>query len=106
MDIVMLLYQEPFFDQISGILVDNYGGRRDKREPHVQLATAPEGGRIVWGSAPGEEIEENTVEQKLALLRENFRRWGRIDAGRWYIDISLFPDRFTTRGADLSDSRR
>lgn len=95
--IVALVRNEPFYDQITGVLVGNYAGRSSKREPHLLLATAPSGSRIVWGSAPGEEIEENTIEQKMQLLWENYRRWGRIDAGRDYIDISTFPDRFTTR---------
>lgn len=88
---------EPFFNQVTGILVDNYGGRGDKRESHILLACGSNGSRIAWGSAPGEEIEENSIEQKIELLRENYRRWGRIDAGRRYIDISTFADRFTTR---------
>lgn len=88
---------EPFFNQVTGILVENYGGRDNKRESHILLACGSEGSRIAWGSAPGEEIEENSVEQKIELLRENYRRWGRIDAGRRYIDISTFADRFTTR---------
>lgn len=95
--ILRLLQQEPFFDQLTGVLVGNYLGRRDKHKPHILLATAPAGGRIVWGSAPGEEIEENTAQRKIMLLRENYRRWGRIDAGRDYIDISTYPDRLTTR---------
>jgi len=96
-DLIQLLHREPFFEQITGVLVENYDGYLDRSKPHILLATAPGDGRIAWGSAPGKEIEESTVDQKLALLRENFRRWGRIDAGRRYIDVSVYPDRFTTR---------
>lgn len=93
--IIRLLRDLPFFDQITGVLVDNCEGRRDKREPHILLATAPSGNRIVWGSAPGREIEENFPEEKIQILLENYRQWGRIDAGHEMIDISVFPDRFT-----------
>jgi len=97
MNIIELLRREPFFEQITAVLVQNHDGLRDKTEPHILLATAPGSSRIAWGSAPGREIEENSLDQKLALLRENFCRWGRIDAGQQYIDISVLPDRFTTR---------
>jgi len=87
---------EPFADQVTAVQVHNYGGRVDFRSPHIELATERAGGRILWGSAPGEEFEENTVDQKLAILRRNQEVYGRIDAGRRVIDISTFPDRFTT----------
>ncbi|MCH7814477.1 MAG: hypothetical protein IID40_10710 [Planctomycetes bacterium] len=87
---------EPFADQVSAVLVHNYNGRLDAREGHLELATDRAGGRIIWGSAPGEEVEENSAAQKLAILRRNHELYGRIDAGRRVIDISTFPDRFTT----------
>ena len=89
---------EPYRDQITAVLVENMGGRLDMRRSHVELATDRAGGRIRWGSAPGFELEENTVEHKLALLRENYRRTGRADASHPVIDISTFPDGFTIPG--------
>ena len=61
-----------------------------------QAARGGAGGRIIWGSAPGAEIEENTVAEKLELLRSNYRRFGRADAGRGVIDVSVHPDRIIT----------
>jgi len=90
--------REPFADQITAALIDNFGGRQDRFGPHLFLATDRAGGRIAWGSAIGQEVEENSVEQKLALLRANFRDTGRADAGHTEIDISTFPDRFTVPG--------
>ena len=88
------ILREPFADQITGVMVDNFGGRVDPNASHIVLATDRAGGRIHWGSAPGSELVENTVEQKLAILRANFRDTGRADADHPGIDISTFADRF------------
>jgi hypothetical protein len=92
--LLRIVAAEPYFDQIAGILVDNYSGRSDPRGSHVELLTDRHGGRIRWGSAPGRELEENSIAQKLALLRQNFTSTGRADANRLVIDIATYPDRF------------
>lgn len=89
-----VLAPEPFVDQIAAINVGNLGGRVDRTASHIELATDREDGRIRWGSVPGSEVEENGVEQKLALLRSNYRDTGRADAHHPVIDVSTFPDRF------------
>ncbi len=91
--LVKLLINEPFATQITAVQVHNFAGRVDPREGHIRLATNQPGSQIVWGSPVGEEIEENTAEQKLAILRANYHRFGRIDADRRLIDISVHPDR-------------
>jgi hypothetical protein len=96
--LVRLMQGEPYFEQIRSVVVTNYGGRVDRWRTHVELATDEPNGRIRWGSAPGEELVENSVAQKLALLRENYRRSGRVDGNYLVIDISTFPDRFTIPG--------
>ena len=57
---------------------------------------APSGSLIVWGSAPGLEIEENSMGRKIQILERNFLTTGHIDAGYDCIDISAYSDRFTT----------
>jgi hypothetical protein len=94
--VVDLLQDELFAGQITAVLAHNYGGRENSREAHLSLATDRPGGQIAWGSPPGEELAENSAAQKLAILRDNFRRFGRVDANRQIIDISIHPDRFTT----------
>jgi hypothetical protein len=98
LDLWQVLRDEPYADQLTAVLVDNYAGRKNPRAPHIELATDRPGGRIYWGSAPGREVEENAVVQKLTILRENFRRTGRADAGYLAIDITTYPDRFTVPG--------
>lgn len=93
--IVSLIAGEPFAHQITAVLVNNYGGRENRLAAHIELATDRAGGRIRWGSAPGREIEENTAEAKIALLRANYTATGRCDADYPVIDISTYPDRFT-----------
>ncbi len=93
------LEREPFGDQITGVIVDNYRGRQDSARSHVELATdRAAGSRIRWGSAPGLEIEENSVEEKMAILRANYRETGRADAHHPLIDVSTYPDRYTVPG--------
>lgn len=96
--IIGLLQPELFAGQITAVLVDNIGGRLDARRTHVELATDRAGGRIRWGSAPGMELEENSVSEKLAILRANYRETGRADANHTVIDVSTFSDRFTIPG--------
>lgn len=96
---IAALGDEPFAHQLPAVLVQNYGGRVDPHATHIELATDRQaGGRIRWGTAPGREVEENTIAQKIALLRANFRDTGRVDANRRVIDISTYPDRFTEPG--------
>jgi hypothetical protein len=85
---------EPFCDQVVGVCVENHAGRRNRWASHILLYTDRPNGRIRWGSAPGNESEENTVAEKMAILRENHRRTGRLDAHYEVIDVSTFPDRF------------
>ena len=99
------LADEAFADQVTAVRVHNYRGRIDARGAQIELATDRAGGRVVWGSAPGEEVEENSAEQKLAILRRNHELYGRIDAGRQVIDVTTFPDRFTTPIEAASGSR-
>ena len=96
--VLKALEEQPFAGQITAVLVDNFGGRVNPRQTHIKLATDRAGGRVYWGSAPGFELEENSIENKLAILGENFRRTGRVDAHHAIIDVSTFPDRFTIPG--------
>ncbi|MCG3138177.1 MAG: hypothetical protein HJJLKODD_02038 [Phycisphaerae bacterium] len=87
-----MINSQTYNRQVAKIVVDNYGGRRDRQASPLLLIT-DQGSRISWGSAPGEEMEENSTIEKLSLLAQNFQHTGRIDAHYPQIDISIFPDR-------------
>ncbi|MBN1346786.1 MAG: hypothetical protein JXQ73_29110 [Phycisphaerae bacterium] len=89
---VRLLRDKPYFDQITGVIVANYGGRLDRRASHIELATDRDA-RIRWGRAPGEEVDEPTAEEKLAHLQGIWRDHDRVDMGRPWVDIQVWPDR-------------
>ncbi len=89
-----MILDQPYARQVVSVSVYNYGGREDPYRSHIELVTDSNGNRILWGSAPGEELEENSADQKLRILAENFRRHGRIDAHEPRIDISVFPSRY------------
>jgi len=75
-------------NHISRIDVSNFRGRVNKRDGHIVLLDR-HGNKIIWGSAVGEEIEENTIHQKIGLIMGFFEKGLR---GR-YIDVSTYPDR-------------
>jgi hypothetical protein len=89
-----LVLAESFAEQIGSVQVHNFHGRQRPSEAHLTLLTRPEGprsgwGRVLWGSTPGEEIEEPTADEKIQLLRANYLQCGRVDAGAPWIDVSI-----------------
>ena len=90
--------RETFAMHITSVSVKNYAGRSNPRASHIELVTDRAGGRIRWGSPPGFELEENTLTQKLAILRANYAQTGRADAHHDIIDISIHNDRYTVPG--------
>ena len=94
LSLVNLIREEAFARQVTAVLVDNFGGRLDPRQTHIELATDKAGGRIRWGSPPGRELEENPALRKLEILRRVYHETGRVDGGHAVIDVSVFPDRY------------
>ena len=82
---VLLFGQEDIAARISGIDVANFNGREDRRRTHIRLFTR-DGGRIDWGSAPGTEVEEPDVTDKLRNLVLLLKR-GSLQA---YADLSVY----------------
>jgi hypothetical protein len=92
-----LLRMQSYGAQVGIIDVLNHDGRHNPRTSHIVLKTSDHAATILWGSAPGQEFEENTVAEKLRILSANHEEHGRIDGHHSVIDISVFPDRFIVR---------
>jgi hypothetical protein len=81
-----LIFDQEFSSRINGIDVSNFRGRRDKRANHIRLRTR-DGGKIDWGSAIGEEIEEPSPREKLRTIALYFRRGSPQAEG---INVSIY----------------
>ncbi len=93
LELSRMFENQPFREQVEAIKVENIDGRNNPRMAHVEILTTL-GTKILWGSAPGDEIEENSAAQKMRILHNNYQQYGRIDAQHGTIDISVYPDRF------------
>ena len=72
--------------------VSNYTGRVDRRAPDIKLQPRELSSEIFWGHAPEEEFDmELTALDKIQLLEDNLKRYGRIDGNRPYLDIRTTP---------------
>lgn len=82
-----------FRPQVTRVLVREMSPLRGRTRPRIDLATDRPGARIVWGRAPGDEDGvEIAASRKLALLESLYRRFGRIDLGRSYVDVTTWLD--------------
>jgi hypothetical protein len=67
--------------------LSNYGGRVDRMEAYLVLVTKY-GTQVKWGRPWGvDTFVEIRPEVKLDTLRRIVARWGRVDAGKQWIDI-------------------
>lgn len=87
-----MLIDEPYADQIASMSFANYGGRGSRLSPHIKLVTG-NGNEILWGFAPGEEIEEPDAGQKIALLRRIYRQFKQVDTNRAWVNLTKGKDR-------------
>lgn len=89
LDMVKLLYDQPFAEEIHRVNVANYKGRRNPREAQIALITRYRT-EIRWGEpvklAFHAEVSPSEKLQRLATLHQ---RYGRVDCGHPWIDIRL-----------------
>jgi hypothetical protein len=83
--IAALIFEQDFSTRISRIDVNNFRGRLNKRDDQIRLLTR-DGGRIHWGSAIGEEIEEPTARDKIRNIALYFQK----GSPQAQVDISVY----------------
>jgi hypothetical protein len=100
-EIAGMLFNQSFGRRISAIDVRNFRGRRDSRDVHIFLLAwlHNELRRLEWGSAIGEEYDENTAAEKIRNLAGFFQKGGGSPQARSY-DFSIHPTGWIERFAD------
>ena len=91
--LISLLTPEPFARQITAVNVRNLHARQTDSNkpmaPQIVLITRWNT-KIWWGLPPGKEgFYEVPASRKLESLLEIYRHYGRVDAGKPYVDIRL-----------------
>ena len=78
---------KPLLRQIERIDVDNFEGRKNKREPHISLYTK-DGTQIIWGAELGtwQRHLESPDDDKLAKLYTYYQQYGTL-SGVKYINL-------------------
>lgn len=79
---------QPFADEVERVDVSNYGGRQARHEAHLVLVTR-HGTQVRWGR-PWSAVDafvEVRPELKVETLKQIVAGYGRIDAGKPWIDV-------------------
>ena len=101
LDLVKILYEQPYADEIVKINVANYGGRNNPKDAHLCLVTKYDT-QVRWGrpvNAKDFFVEVPTA-QKLKALDEVWSQFHRVDGGRPWIDIRF--DKITYPTSDAT----
>ncbi|MBC7785052.1 MAG: hypothetical protein H7144_14540 [Burkholderiales bacterium] len=87
-ELIALLANKPYGDQIIKIDVSNFGGRVNANESQLNLITRY-GTEVRWGQAPSSKaffVEQN-VDRKLDYLSQARKQTGRVDMNQAWIDL-------------------
>ena len=98
------MLQNTLRGKVAAVDVANYRGRTNPLAPDIKLQPRQLSSEIFWGHAPEEEFDmEMTALDKIKLLEDNLKRYGRIDGNRPYLDIRTTPPyQPLERSADVS----
>jgi hypothetical protein len=107
LELVQLLYNQPYADDILKVNVANFQGRRSPRDPQLTLVTRfTPATELRWGrpvSAKDAFIEVAPA-QKLNYLASVYAKYHRVDAGQPWLDLRfdhiLYP---AAAGADATE---
>ncbi len=87
-----IIFRQDFAHQISVIDVTNFRGRKNRRRDHIFLLARGRHEPLIWGSAIGEEFDENTWQDKIRLISLQLKN----GSPHVQANVSLFPDRVIT----------
>jgi hypothetical protein len=79
---------KPLLNEIASIDVSNYGGRKSRSQPHIELY-AKDGTKIIWGAEVGKwsEYLEATDMEKLSRLYNYYTQNGTLMGTAKYINL-------------------
>lgn len=88
LELIALLSDKPYADQITRIDVGNYDGRVNANESQINLITRYDT-QVRWGQAPSSRafFVEQRVDRKLEVLQQACRQTGRVDMNLPWIDL-------------------
>jgi hypothetical protein len=88
LELVKLVANTPFADDLRTVDVSNFNGRHDSQAAQIVLITRF-GTRIFWGRAPSatDSFVEVPTSQKLQSLNDIYQQMHRVDGGQPWIDI-------------------
>lgn len=88
LELLALLSDKPYADQITRIDVGNYDGRVNANESQINLITRYDT-QVRWGQAPSSRafFVEQRVDRKLDVLQQACRQTGRVDMNLPWIDL-------------------
>jgi hypothetical protein len=89
LDLVKLLYGQPYTEEIVTVDVSNFAGRVDLKEAQLTLGTIHDT-TIRWGRPVNDSRDfflEVPTQRKLERLKYAVEQYGRVDAGQPWIDI-------------------
>ncbi|HEX3356975.1 MAG TPA: hypothetical protein VHS31_08395 [Tepidisphaeraceae bacterium] len=91
LDLVKLLYAQPWAEEVNTVDVRNYSSRVDANDAQLALGTR-HGTTIKWGrpiNGGNDFFVEIPVQRKIDVLKRIITQYGRIDAGQPWVDIRL-----------------
>lgn len=103
LDLVKVLYGQPYAEEILQVDVSNFGGRVDAKEAQLCLTTKY-ATQIRWGRPINAKdfFVEVSANQKLKALEEVYREFHRVDGNNAWIDIRF--DRITHPSTEATAS--
>ena len=108
-DLVKVLYGQPYTEEIRTVRVTNFGGRVDPKEAWLVCVTRDQT-EVRWGRVKDNDPAEVSIAQKLDYLHQIVEKYHRVDANHSAVDIRFdkvtFPSDEEHRTSQAADTGR